>query len=344
MTQPMFSILVPVYNVRKYLDECVESLIGQSIPDYEVVLVDDGSTDGSGEMCDAWQERFPERIRVVHQENRGLIMARSAGFRAARGSYFVIVDSDDVLHRDALSVLHDYFTRYDADMVIYRGSGKADFSKPLRKVPFRDGEMLSIESNEEFRRMLGSTFLLNSLWIKAFRREIAEIDRDFTPVSHISEGEDLMFSLPLVERAKRIIFCDRILYYYRTNPTSITNTYKPKLFRSIRDTLRIQRAYAQRWDPTLELAQACDRNGLRRYYDVIARIGLSNASLKEKRGYLLEIISDEDFQRCFAHLGEMEERKVRLTLALVRKRCFALLYLYGWLKRKGIIPTVPEED
>ena len=59
MTQPMFSILVPVYNVRKYLDECVESLIGQSIPDYEVVLVDDGSTDGSGEMCDAWQERFP---------------------------------------------------------------------------------------------------------------------------------------------------------------------------------------------------------------------------------------------------------------------------------------------
>ena len=81
MTQPFFSVLVPVYNVKKYLDECVESLMSQSFPDYEVVLVDDGSTDGSGEMCDAWQARFPERIQVVHQENRGLIMARLTGFR-----------------------------------------------------------------------------------------------------------------------------------------------------------------------------------------------------------------------------------------------------------------------
>lgn len=344
MTQPFFSILVPVYNVKKYLDACLETLTSQTFDDYEVVLVDDGSTDGSGAMCDAWQTRFPERIRVVHQENRGLVMARSAGFRAARGKNFVIVDSDDVLRQDALAILCDYFTRYAADMVVYQASLKPDYSIPTWDYPFRDGEVMSIASNEELRRLLGTTFRMNSLCSKAFSRELAEIERDFMPASHISEGEDLMFSLPLVDRAERIVFCDRILYYYRTNPASITNTYKPKLFRSVRDTLRIQKTYARKWDSTLALAEACDRNGLRKFYDVIAKIGLSGVPLEQKRKYLLEVVSDEDFLRCFAHLKEMEERKVRLTLALAKNKCFAPLYLYGWLKKKGIIPTVPEED
>lgn len=344
MTQPFFSILVPVYNVREYLEECLENLANQSFPDYEVVLVDDGSTDGSEGMCDAWQERFPERVRVIHQENRGLVLARSVGFQTARGRYFVIVDSDDVLHTDALRILHEYLTRYDADMVLYRASKKRDFSEPIREAHFQDGELLSISTSPELKRLMGSTFEMNSLWTKAFRREIADTDRDFSAVSHISEGDDLMFSLPVVERAERIVFCDRILYYYRVNPASVTNTFKPSLFRSVRDTLRIQRSYAEKWDSTLAMAEECDRNALRRFYDVIARIGLTSLPKREKRRYMLEVVTDSDFCRCYAHLSKMDERKVRLTLMLAKNRCFEPLFLYGWMKRNCILTAVQDTE
>lgn len=343
METPFFSILVPVYNVKKYLDACLETLTSQSFDDYEVVLVDDGSTDGSGAMCDAWQARFPDRIRVVHQENRGLVMARAAGFRAARGRFFVIVDSDDVLRTDALAVLYDYFTRYDADMVIYKASTKPDYSEAIRKYPFRDGEVMSIASNEELRRLIGTTFRMNSLWSKAFSRGLAEIERDFTPVSHISEGEDLMFSLPLVDKAQRIVYAEKILYYYRTNPTSITNTFKPKLFRSVRDTLRIQRTYAEKWDETGALAVECDRNALRKLYDVIVGICLSGYPLREKRQYMLEVVTDGDFIRCLAQLDRVEDKKTRLTLALANRRWFAPLLLYGALRRAGLLPAGQED-
>ena len=335
MTQPFFSVLVPVYNVKKYLDECVESLMGQSFPDYEVVLVDDGSTDGSGEMCDAWQARFPERIRVIHQENRGVILARALLFREARGRYFVSVDSDDVLHVDALRILHMYFTRYNADMVLFRASKNRDFSTPICELPFRDGQLLSVSSSEELRRLLGSTFKLNALWAKTFRRELVCGDTDDSSLCHIFEGEDLMFSLAAADQAERIVFCDHILYYYRENPVSITNTYKPGLFRSIRDVLRIQRSYAEKWDSTGALAGECDQNALRKFYDVIVGICLSPLPGKRKRALLREVAADDDFLRCYAWRGKLEQRKLRLTLLLAKHRCFAPLCLYGRLKRTG---------
>lgn len=334
MTQPFFSILVPVYNVKEYLDECLESLTKQSFPDYEVVLVDDGSTDGSGELCDAWAERFSGLIQVIHQENRGLIMARAAGFRAARGKYFVNVDSDDALHPDALRILHEVITRNDADMVIYNASLKRDFSAPAWKLPFQDGEVMSIASHGELRRVLGTTFQMNSVCTKVFRRELAEIERDFSSVSHISEGEDLMFSLPLADRAERIVFCDRILYYYRTNLASISNTFKPELFRSMRDTLRIQRSYAEKWDSSGVLVQKCDVNGLLNFYNVAVKITRSGHPVKKKRDYLLEMVTDQDFLRDYSYIGQIKDRKVRYALILAKNRCFVPLYLFGALKSR----------
>lgn len=335
MTRPFFSILVPVYNAGKYLDECLESLTKQSFSDYEVVLIDDGSTDGSGEKCDAWHQRFPERLRVAHQANQGIVPARAAAFREARGEYLVVADADDLLHTDALKTLKEYYDRYGADMVLFPASNKPDLSEPITELPFADGQLLSIAESGELRRLLGSTFVLNNLCMKSFRRELAELDRDFSPVSHITEGEDLMFSLPVVGRARRIVYCSRILYYYRENPGSITHFFRPELFRSIRDTLRIQRSYAEKWDPTGALAGECDRNALRKFYDVIVGICLSPLPGKRKRALLREVAADGDFLRCYAWRGTLEQRKHRLTVLLAKHRCFTPLCLYGQLKRTG---------
>ena len=335
MIRPFFSILVPVYNAEKYLDECLENLMKQSFQDYEVVLVDDGSTDGSGELCDAWRDRFPEQIRVFHQQNQGVTLTRARLFREAHGCYLVSVDADDVLYADALRILHDYISHYHADMVIFSASRNRNFSASICEAPFRDGELLSIASSEKLRRLFGATFELNALWMKAFRRELVSADTDYSSRCHIFEGEDLMFSLAAADQAERIVFCDRILYYYRENPVSITNTYKPKLFRSIRDVLRIQRSYAEKWDPTGELAKECDRNALRKFYDVIVGICLSALPGNKKRALLREVAADGDFLRCYAWRGTLEQRKHRLTVLLAKHRCFAPLCLYGRLKRIG---------
>lgn len=343
MRTTFFSILVPVYNAKKYLDECLDSLTKQTFSDYEVVLVDDGSTDGSGELCDAWRDRFPEQIRVFHQQNQGVTLTRARLFREAQGGYLVSADADDVLHTDALRIIHDYLSRYQADMVIFQASKERDFSTSICEIPFRDGELLSIASSEELRRLFGATFELNALWMKAFRRELVCGDTDDSSICHIFEGEDLLFSLAAADRADRIVFCDHILYYYRENPVSITNTYKPGLFRSIRDVLRIQRSYAEKWDSTGFLAEHCDRNALRKFYDVIVGISLCALPGKRKRELLREVSEDGDFLRCYALRGTLEERKLRLTLFLAKHRCFALLCQLGWLRRTGIIPKAPQK-
>ena len=100
----MISIIVPVYNVEKYLEACVNSILNSTFTDYELILVDDGSTDRSGEICDDYQE-MDQRITVIHQENAGVAAARNAGLRVSRGEYITFVDSDDLVHPLMLETL-----------------------------------------------------------------------------------------------------------------------------------------------------------------------------------------------------------------------------------------------
>jgi len=335
MAAPFFSILVPVYNVESYLNECLETLTNQTFTDYEIILVDDGSTDGSGLLCDRWQERFPQSVHVIHQRNQGLVMARSTAMRNAQGAYFLFVDSDDVLRRDALEVITEYIRKYDADMVIYDFSDKEDFSQSACTTPFRDGEIMSIQTTPEFRRIMGSTFLLNNLWRKAVKRSLVQTDRDYSDVAHIRHGEDLMFSLPMVDRARCVVYCGQILYYYRPTPNSMTKNYYPGMFRSQRDTLRIQRQYARKWDPDGTLVQECDTNGLWHFFDdVLVSIIRADCSGRDKRRYILEMVEDGDFQRNYQYIGKLRSLKERICLRLIRNRCFWPLLLYGDVKNR----------
>ena len=111
----LVSIIVPVYQVKEYVGECVESLRAQTYTNLEILLVDDGSTDGSGEICDEYV-RSDNRIRVIHQKNRGLSAARNTGLDQAAGEYVAFVDSDDVVLPDFIETLYDLSGRYQADI------------------------------------------------------------------------------------------------------------------------------------------------------------------------------------------------------------------------------------
>ena len=123
------SIVVPVYNVEKYLEQCVDSLLAQTIDSKEIILVDDGSTDSSGKLCDAYAEKNA-CVRVIHKQNGGLGSARNAGAEHVTGEYLYFIDSDDWLETDALETLYAAAKRDDLDIVLF--GARAVFDHKLR--------------------------------------------------------------------------------------------------------------------------------------------------------------------------------------------------------------------
>ena len=119
-----FSIIIPVYNVEKYLDDCIRSVTGQNFRNYEIIIVDDGSTDSSGKICDLWEARINNEIqdihiKVIHQKNKGLDGARNSALEVASGEWLIFLDSDDMLADGMLAKLYNKIHEHPADMYCY---------------------------------------------------------------------------------------------------------------------------------------------------------------------------------------------------------------------------------
>lgn len=135
------SIIVPVYNVLEYLPECIESLLSQSYKNYEIILVNDGSNDGSGNLCDEYTQNY-ENIFVLHKENGGISSARNAGLDLATGDYIAFVDSDDFVSSDYLKVMVDLIEKYDCDLVCcdYNRGKVVDWSQKEEVIEVRENK------------------------------------------------------------------------------------------------------------------------------------------------------------------------------------------------------------
>lgn len=212
----LISVIVPVYKVEKYLPECIESIISQTYTDLEIILVDDGSPDSCGKICDAYAEK-DNRIKVIHQKNRGLCGARNAGLGAAKGDYIGFVDSDDYISGDMYEYLASSLEKYDADVVSCRyfriGREYDGYSEK--------GEYDVIMTGREAVRELVENFNLRSLfWNKLFRREI--LDGFSFPEGRTFEGTLTMHHLLL--KCRKVIMLSEPKYYYLDNSDSIVNT------------------------------------------------------------------------------------------------------------------------
>lgn len=216
----MISVVIPVYNVEKYLAECVDSVLNQSYTDYEIILVDDGATDSSGTMCDAYAQKDP-RIRVIHQLNGGLSAARNTGLKAAQGEYVYFLDSDDYIEPQTLEHLVATAEKEQVDVVFFDGYVFFDeceeddgVSRYIRKVPYAqcNGRQMLLEllKNEEYRTavplMLFRTDFLRryDLW---FEEGIIHEDELFTFQVYNADG--------------RVANCHEQLYARRVRPASI---------------------------------------------------------------------------------------------------------------------------
>jgi glycosyltransferase involved in cell wall biosynthesis len=233
MKQPFFSILIPVYNVEKYMNECLDSIIAQTFDDYEVIIVDDGSTDNSGKICDSYKEKFGEKLRVVHKQNEGLIAARRISLKHAIGKYIVIVDSDDYIRSDMLSGIYGIIEKNKPDIVMFEFQ-RVDFKGNNIKNSKMKSELKSgfVSKEEVFERIISSS-RYNTLWSKVYRMELFDVDKNYSEYYNIKNGEDLLQLIPLLSAANKFYYLPEKFYFYRINPSSITHNYNNQCYKSL---------------------------------------------------------------------------------------------------------------
>ena len=224
-----FSILVPVYNVEKYLEQCVDSLLSQDYDgEYEIILVDDGSTDSSGCICDRYAKLNPERIKVFHKKNEGVVSARQTGIDKSTGEVCLFVDADDFVEKELLSTVDNAFRKNpDTDIVIYSFFYFTDGTKVSRKNILTDKEKTykGETKKELYLSLMFSTSIL-SLCTKAIRKDIFNQDTvNYSLCYDKVLAEDWFQSINLITVAKKIAYINEPLYNYRTNLKSTSRSF-----------------------------------------------------------------------------------------------------------------------
>lgn len=214
-----FSICVPVYNVESFLEECIQSVIKQTYKNYELILVDDGSTDFSGQICDEYALK-DSRIKVVHKNNQGLLHTRRYAVEISTGDYCVFLDSDDYLELDALEKIANTICNHCCDCVVF-GIAKVCNGKTLSIITEKE-EVLLEDKKELYKKCLFSS-TYNSVCRKAVKRTKVN-NLDYSKCFHISLGEDLLQTLDILKHCNRVAFIKDVLYNYRVNMNSMTHT------------------------------------------------------------------------------------------------------------------------
>ena len=215
----LISVIVPVYNGEKLLPKCMERLLGQTYEALEIILVDDGSRDGSGALCDSYAAGDP-RVRVLHQENQGVSRARNAGLDAAGGEYVAFVDADDYVEWDYLERLHRNLVENGADMAScdYREVIRAEVQ--ASRIPFVAECRMITHKADFFEDMVTAREAYwSTITAKLFRRELIGDTRFSAPFRY---GEDHVFLFDLFSKAPKVHQDTYQGYYYVRNESSAT--------------------------------------------------------------------------------------------------------------------------
>ncbi len=229
------SVIVPIYNVERYLDECLQSVVNQSFSDYEIICVDDASPDNSAGIVHGFQEKFGNIRLLTNEKNLGLSASRNRGIEAAKGKYLLFVDSDDYIRKDALATLYERMERDDLDIVyfnkrfVYDDNCMAERENRHNK---RFGEKEILTGREMFTRFhLADSFKSMNAYTQFFRRDFL-IDNNLRFYEGIVH-EDFLFYFLCAMKANRVGNFDRVFYYYRKRNDSITGSITPLRKQSI---------------------------------------------------------------------------------------------------------------
>ena len=223
---PQISVIVPVYKVEQYLSACVDSILTQTFRDFELILVDDGSPDNCGSMCDAYAAQDP-RVRVIHQQNGGLSAARNTGIELAKGDYIAYVDSDDYVSNRYLELLLQRITESNAEIAVCKTQTFVDGKKPIEPDLSKPNSHTLSGWDAVMSIYQGDASVPVNAWGKLYRAELIS-DLRF-PEGRLHEDQAYV---PIAcYRAKQVACLDAGIYFYRDRPESITTKkFSPKRY------------------------------------------------------------------------------------------------------------------
>lgn len=335
---PAVSVIVPVYGVEKYLPRCMDSLMGQTLRDIEIILVDDESPDACPGMCDEYAKR-DDRVCVIHKRNGGLGYARNSGLEIASGEYVAFVDSDDYVDRDMFACMYNAAKEQDADFVRvdnYRETLDGRVLNSASVPPMREG----FYEKEELRRTLlfpqfgllpedgGEKYVSCSVWRNLYRREIiCRLKLSFDSERELI-SEDIPFHLSFMMACERACVINRKFYHYIENDQSLTQSYRPDrfqqeliLYHELEKRLRKAGIYE-------DCALRLQRHLLDRLRNCVKRELCGNPNAAAGMKNVRAMIAAQEVQDVLSHypLNRMPV-KYRAVYMMVKYRCVGLLYL-----------------
>lgn len=211
------SILVPVYKVEAYLPRCIESVLSQDFPNYELILVDDGSPDNSGKICEEYAFKYPILIKVIHKKNGGLPSARLAGFQQASGKYIMFLDSDDYLLPNALTIL---YKKIEEGYDIVKGINRRVYDDGSYTIERHKIFNEEVTGNENYLSKVINADIAPYLWGGLYRKDLIQ-EGDFQPILSFSVGEDWLLNIAIARKVNKMVCIDKEVYCYFINNNSI---------------------------------------------------------------------------------------------------------------------------
>ena len=335
MDNACVSVVVPIYNVEKYLDRCLNSIVNQTYRNLEIILVDDGSPDRCPEMCDAWAEK-DSRIKVIHKKNAGLGMARNTGIENATGSYICFCDSDDYMHENTVEKACEAIIRNDVEIVMFglsrissQGAVIRHVSPETDKTVFRAEEVQNVflldlidpDCEDARNKNLSLSACVCLFSMELIRR---------TGWRFVSErdiiSEDSYSLIWLYRYVNSVAILPESFYCYCENTASLTQTYRPERFDRIRDF------YVTCTDMAEQIGhngKVCARiSGLFLSFSIAAmkQIAASDLPGRKKKAELAKIVADEKMQAILADPNCRYNNKMRNILFwAMRKKLYSIV-------------------
>ena len=333
----LFSVIVPIYKVEKYLERCIESVLSQTFSDFELILVDDGSPDNCPEICDEYAKK-DNRITVIHKQNGGLVSARQAGIKIAKGEYIFNLDADDAVENDALESAFEIIKSTDADIVSFshkyyvNGQKGEEVHDILAEGLY---ERSDIES-KIFPVLLSDVNMKNALyfvWGRAFRRELV-LPNELNVSTKITIGEDVMCVVPTFLQANRVYVSHNPVYLYTIRDDSMSVS---SFTRQINQLNVLMKELTQ-----LDISKIKDaKEQLSRYYCFMCFALLAAAAegkTSDKIGEIENLILNSEFadELTKAEFDQISF-KSRITIFLLKRKqiklSFYFLYICKLIKR-----------
>ena len=218
------TVIVPVYNAEKYLDRCVKSIVEQTYKNWELILIDDGSIDGSGQLCDNWAEK-DGRIKVIHKQNEGVSAARNNGISISSGEYITFIDSDDYWKKDFLMTLYHHMNDSKVDIVVC--NFETDYEENVQKRSYNliEQEECIVDVNRLFRDCTEHKIYTYLIWGKLYRSTLIK-GMKFSGQAY---SEDALFIREIFRKEPCVKLIPYIGYYYYINNSSVTNNISRRM-------------------------------------------------------------------------------------------------------------------